>query len=144
MPGSSYDVGVRLLGTRAHSVRELRNKLLRRGHDEPEVAATLERLRGSGYLDDAAYAQGLISRRSTSRGARAIAAELAVKGVDREAARTALAGLEATDQVAAALDVARRMLRTAPAGGPDLQRVGARLLRRGFSMEVARAALRRL
>ncbi len=144
MPGTSYDAGVRLLASRAHSVRELRNKLLRRGHAEPEVVATLERLRGSGYLDDAAYARGLISRRSSSRGARAIAAELAAKGVDREAARAALGGLEATDQLEAAVEVARRMLRTAPGGQPDLQRVGARLLRRGFSVEVARAALRRL
>jgi regulatory protein len=144
MAGSSYDAGVRLLATRAHSVRELRDKLLRRGHAELEVVATLERLRGSGYLDDAAYARGLISRRSSSRGARAIAAELAAKGVDREAARTALGGLEATDQLEAAVEVARRMLRTAPGGQPDLQRIGPRLLRRGFSMEVARAALRRL
>jgi regulatory protein len=125
-------------------VRELRDKLIRRGHAEAEVVVTLERLRGRGYLDDAAYARGLIERRSSSRGARLIAAELAAKGVDREAARTALGGLEAADQLEAAADLARRMLRTAPGGQPDLQRIGARLLRRGFSMEVARAALRRV
>jgi regulatory protein len=129
------------LASRAHSARELRNKLVRRGHPQDEVEEALDRLRSGGYLDDAAYAQALISRRSSSRGTRAMAAELAAKGVDREVAKAALGQLETGDEIAAAVEVAQRMQR----GGPtDLQRIGTRLLRRGFSMEVARAALRQL
>jgi len=132
---------VRLLASRAHSARELRVKLARRGHPAEEVGEALERLRAAGYLDDEAYARALIGRRSSSRGTRAMAAELAAKGVDRQVAQAALGEMEGTAEVAAAVDVARRMQR---AGPTDLQRIGTRLLRRGFSMEVARAALRQL
>jgi len=132
---------VRLLASRAHSARELRLKLARRGHPAEEVAETLDRLREAGYLDDAAYARALIGRRSSSRGTRAMAAELAAKGVDRQVAQAALGEIEGADQVAAAVDLARRLQR---AGPTDLQRIGTRLLRRGFSMDVARAALREL
>ncbi len=73
-----------------------------------------------------------------------MAAELAAKGVGREAARAALDGLDTDDQLESAVEVARRMLRSTAGEQPALQRVGARLLRRGFTMEVARAALRRV
>ena len=132
---------MRLLASRAHSARELRLKLARRGHPAEEVGETLDRLREAGYLDDAAYARALIGRRSSSRGTRAMAAELAAKGVDRQVAQAALGEIEGADQVAAAVDLARRLQR---AGPTDLQRIGTRLLRRGFSMDVARAALRQL
>ncbi|HEX6348668.1 MAG TPA: regulatory protein RecX [Candidatus Dormibacteraeota bacterium] len=112
---------------------------MRRGHPEPEVTAALERLRQGGYLDDAAYARALVGRRSGGRGARAIASELAAKGVDREVVRDALAELSYEDQLQAARALAGRLRR---AGPMDFERLGARLLRRGFSVEVARAALR--
>jgi SOS response regulatory protein OraA/RecX len=73
-----------------------------------------------------------------------MAAEMAAKGVDREAARAALEGLDAEDQLNSAVELARRMVRSMPGEQADLQRVGARLLRRGFPMEVARAALRKV
>ena len=130
---------MRLLAARAHSARELRTKLLRRGHPVDEIGAVLERLRQGGYLDDAAYARALVGRRSSGRGVRAIASELAAKGVDREVARTALAELSADDQLVAAEALAERLRRAGPI---DPERLGARLLRRGFSVEVARAALR--
>jgi len=112
-----YEAAVRLLASRAHSARELRLKLLRRGHPSDEIDAALERLREGGYLDDAAYARALIGRRSGGRGARAIASELAAQAL------------------------AERLCRAGPL---DTERIGARLLRRGFSVEVARAALRGL
>ena len=140
-PAGAYDTAVRLLAARAHTARELRTKLLRRGHSPDEVGVILDRLREGGYLDDAAYARALVGRRSSGRGARAIAAELAARGVDRETARGALAELGIEDQLQAAQALIERLRRAGPL---DHQRVGARLLRRGFSVEVARAALRGL
>jgi len=137
--GGAYATAVRMLATRAHSARELRGKLLRRGHPADEVATALERLREGGYLDDAAYAQGLVARRATGRGLRAIASELAARGVDRQVAQEALAGLDPDSQLEAASALVRRLQRAGPI---DAEHIGARLLRRGFSVEVARAALR--
>lgn len=140
--GSALDSGLRLLGRRAHSRAELRQKLARRGHEAEEVDSALSRLAEMGYLDDSEFARGLVQRRSASRGPLALAAELAAKGIDREGSAAALAGLDRGAQLASARRLAERMYPNGAQVGYRelLDRVGLRLLRRGFPSEVVRAA----
>jgi regulatory protein len=140
----ALDAGLRYLGRRAHSRTELRRKLERKGYGSTEIDATMERLAELGYLDDAAFARGLVRRRSAGRGPRALAAELAAKGIDRPGIAAALATNDATDQLEAATRLAERLYADKPLPGyrETLNRIGAKLVRRGFSMEVARAACR--
>jgi regulatory protein len=142
----ALDAGLRLLGRRAHSRAELRQKLSRRGHETHEITAALVRLDELGYLDDDAYSRSLVRLRSAVRGRRLIAAELAQRGVDRDTARTALAGLDPEEELATARRLAGRM-RAGERGSFDRQalaRISARLLRRGFSREVAVAVCAQL
>jgi regulatory protein len=136
------DSGLRLLARRAHSRAELRQKLTRRGYEAAEVDSALSRLAGMGYLDDSEFARGLVRRRSGSRGSLALAAELAARGIDRERSAAALAGLGPGEQLASARRLAERMYpEGAQVGYRELlDRVGVRLLRRGFPAEVVRAA----
>ena len=136
------DVAERALARRAHSRRELALKLGRHGYDQDAIEATLNRLAEVGYLDDAAYARSVVSRRSSGRGGAAIAAELRSRGVAREEVDTALAGLGGQEERAAAESLARRMV-NAGAERAELQRAAGRLLRRGFSGEIAWWAVRR-
>lgn len=138
------DAGLRLLARRAHSRVELRRKLGRRGYDEGEVDSTVGRLAEMGYLDDAAFARGLVRRRSQTRGSLALAGELAGKGIDREGAATALAGLDEETELAAATRLAERLYAAKPLPGyrDTLNTVGAKLARRGFPSGVVRAACR--
>ena len=142
--GTAYDAGIRLLARRAHSRAELRQKLARRGFERGDVDATIVRLAEMGYLDDAAFARGLVRRRSGSRGALALSAELAAKGIDREGTAAALAGLDEDAQLAAATRLAERLYAARPSPGyPEmLDSVGAKLARRGFPAGVVRAACR--
>ena len=144
MPGTGYEVAVRLLARRAHSRAELRRKLGRRGYDQGEVEDVIARLARQGYVDDAAFAAGHVRRRSATRGPLAIASELAARGVDRAAADAALEGLDRPAQLAAATHLAERMCgRRTPAGYRELlDSVGGKLVRRGFSVAVAREACR--
>ncbi len=139
---SALDVGLRLLAGRAHSRLELRRKLARRGYEEVEVHAAMARLAELGYLDDASFAEGHVRRRSRSLGPLALSAELAQRGVDRRLAAAALEGLDRPAQVAAATRLASRLVaRRRPPGYRELlDSVGAKLLRRGYSMGVAREA----
>jgi regulatory protein len=114
---------------------ELRRKLLQRRCPAGEVEQTLDRLSELGYLDDLAFARGLVTRRSGSRGAALIAQELAAKGIPRALAQEALGELGRDQQVASAGLVASRQ------GGRDPGGAAARLLRRGFSRDVIRDAL---
>ena len=135
LPPDPYQLAVRVIGLRAHSEAELRQKLLRRGCEPDAVEATLTRLRGQGYLDDDAYARGLVARRSAGRGATPIAAELTARGIHREGAERALRELDRDRQ----LDAARRLVERSAGVEPD--RLAARMQRRGFAAEIIRAAL---
>jgi regulatory protein len=130
-----YQLAVGLIGFRAHSEAELRRKLLRRGCEPDGVEATLGRLRRQGYLNDEAYARGLVARRSGARGARLIAAELAAKGIDRDLAGEALGELDRRQQ----LEVARRLAERS--SGLEPRRVAARMQRRGFAAEIIREVI---
>ena len=141
---NSLDAGLRLLGRRAHSRVELRRKLGRKGYTEAETEAALGRLVELGYLDDQSFAEGLVRRRGAIRGPLALSAELASRGVDRAHAETALAGFDAEAQLAAATRLAERLYAIKPQAGyrDMLNAVGSRLMRRGFSASVVRAACR--
>ena len=127
---------------RAHSRAELRRKLARRGYEEDAVDSAVKRLSDQGYLDDSRFAEGHVRRRSATLGPLALSAELAARGVDRCVADAALDGFDRPAQVAAATALARRLVGHRPPAGYRelLGSVGAKLLRRGFSIGVAREA----
>lgn len=136
---------MRLLARRPHSRVELQRKLRRRGFEDDAIAAALTRCAEHGYLDDAGFAAALVRVRSASRGRRAIAAELAQRGVGRELVGAALDGLEPGEELAAAIVLVRRRL-AAHDKPPTLRQLlddaGPKLLRRGFSAGVVREACR--
>jgi regulatory protein len=138
------DAGLRLLGRRAHSRAELRRKLGRRGYSEEEVKAAVARLKELGYLDDRAFAEGHVRRRGAGLGPRALSAELAARGVEKQIADGALAGFDVEAQLASATRLAKRLCAAKPDRGYRelLDSVGSKLLRRGFSSTIARAACR--
>ncbi len=138
----AYEAGIRLIAGRAHSEAELRRKLLRRGHAEGDIDEAVFRLLARGLLGDEAFARSYVRRRSRSLGPLAISAELAARGVDREVTQAAVAALEPDAMMLAAYRLALRL-----AGDTRfvsyrelLHGVGAKLLRRGFPMDVARGA----
>lgn len=140
--GSAFDAGLRMIVGRDHSVAELRRKLVRRGYDGAEIDAAQARLLELGFLGDQRFAQRYVRRRSRAYGPIVISAELAARGVDRETAEAALARVAPHVQAFAAGRLADRL-----AGNTQfatyrelLHSVGTRLLRRGFPMDVARAA----
>jgi len=129
---------------RAHSRVELRRKLARRGYAGAEIDGAVGRMLDLGYLDDAKFAEGHVRRRSAARGPLALSAELAARGVDRRATDAALRGFDRPAQVEAATSLALRLVgHNQPAGYRELlDSVGAKLLRRGFSVGVAQEACR--
>lgn len=97
-----------------------------------------------GYVDDAMFAELLVRSRSARRGPRALAAELADRGVDREIARRAVEAVDRDSQVRAAVRLVHRAVGgNRPASYQELlDTAGAKLLRRGFSHAIAWAACR--
>ena len=95
--GASADYDTReaalhLLSYRPRTVRELRDRLLRKGLDAARIDACLDGLRGAGFLDDAAFAEAHTrdAIRLKPRGSRRIVAELRRKGVAEHTATDAV------------------------------------------------------
>lgn len=63
-----WDYSLRALGQRAHSVHELRQKLLRRAEAAADVAATLVKLQEYGLTDDRKFSDAVASARLENQG----------------------------------------------------------------------------
>jgi regulatory protein len=139
---SALDAGLCLLARRAHSRVELLLKLTRRGYESAAIKVALKRLEELGYLDDQSFARSFVRRRGSIRGPRALSAELAARGVDRAQVDAAVSEFGEAEQLAAATQIAERLYARRPWPGyrEILDQVGSKLVRRGFSVSVARAA----
>ena len=115
-----------------------------RGYVEEEIDFALARLVELGYVDDRSFADGYIRRRSGSLGPLALSAELAARGVDRSVADLALTAVDFEAQLESATRLPERLCaRNRPPGYRELlDSVGPKLLRRGFSLSIAREACR--
>jgi regulatory protein len=122
----------------------MQRKLALRGYTSEEVDAALVRLDELGYLNDLAFAEGLVRVRSASRGPRALSAELAKRGVGRAQADRALAGYDEALQLASAMRIIERTYgkRDITDYREMLGRAGNKLLRLGFSTTIVRGACR--
>jgi regulatory protein len=78
-----YDIAIRALTRRSHSVSEMKKLLLRRADSELLAQVVMARLKEGGKLDDARYAKQFVRQRTEIRrqGAYRIARELRARGV---------------------------------------------------------------
>jgi regulatory protein len=134
-----------LLASRPRTEHEIRIRLTAAGFEDLTVERTVARLIELRLLDDAAFARQWIAERALAKGkaGQALMAELAEKGIGRALAEAALAEA-GIDEVAQATELAARFL--PKVGHKPLDRQAealmGRLLRRGFSHEVAADAVR--
>jgi regulatory protein len=143
-----FAAALRFLAPRPRSRAEVRRRLLRpHPHRAPTDAAAvervLERLAELGVLDDRDFAAFWVESRErfSPRSARALGVELRQRGVDRQ---TVEAAADPEQDEARALAAARQKLRAFT--GLDYrafrEKLGAFLVRRGFSYDVARTTVR--
>jgi regulatory protein len=135
----------RSLNRRDRTIEELGGLLLGK-RVEPAVAdQVVTELIELGYLDDARYAERFAEdrRRLDGWGSERIARRLRELGVDRELIEAAVAAQDPEEEMAAALELLRRRCPAPPATRPERDRALGILVRRGYSPELALAALRR-
>jgi len=141
----AYRTALALLAVRPRTRKEMEKALRRKGYAPEAAAACLERLVRSGLLDDAALAGRIASYRVTSqrKGRLLVRHELLERGVGREDAEAALAGVSEEEEREAALAFARKRLPQVRAKSALERRhkLLAMLLRRGFPKRLAREAV---
>ncbi len=144
-----YDVALRALMRRAHSVHEMKQKLARRTDNELLVRVVMARLKENGQLDDERYAQQFTRNRTQSRkqGKFRIARELQARGVPDRVINSALEESAAqTDPAAMIRQHIERKLKSYRREIDDrkIASIYGSLLRAGFPSDLIRKELKRL
>jgi len=142
-----YQVAVRALMRRAHSVHEMKQKLERRSDNKLLVQVVMARLKENGMIDDARYAKQFARQRTESRkqGKFRISRDLRARGVPNRHIEAALTEAAAeTDEGAMVRQRIERKLRSYR-GEIDEKKMASMyrsLMRAGFSADVVRRELR--
>lgn len=121
--------------------REIRSFLTKKGYLPATVEYVLEKLRGYDFVNDGQYAKAYVSSKSKKKGERLIELELRAKGISEEDVGAALSEIDESSQIEAARSVLEKYLRAKTVDAATLQKGYRHLLSKGFSYEVARAAL---
>jgi regulatory protein len=137
----------KLLGFRARSEREIRDRLTQKGYEPEVVEETITRLTRLGYLNDADFASRWVESRGKTRGSRALSHELRQKGVAPDIAAETLAESRDshTEYATARAAAVRKVGEQPPDQSREAQtRLAAFLQRRGFGWDAIRPVLREL
>jgi regulatory protein len=135
---------LRFLGNRPRSEWEVRQNLQKADYGAATIDRVLDRLRGVGLVDDAAFVRYWLDNRAQfkPKGAVALRQELRLKGVDREVIDAVLAESEHTDDNAALRSAFAKADRYRQLPRQEFtQKLGAYLARRGFDYETVREAV---
>jgi regulatory protein len=144
-----YDYAMRILMRRAHSVYEMKTKLLRKANSELLAQVVLARLKESGKLDDARYAKQFTRQRSEVRkqGKFRIARDLRARGVpDRHINEAVAESAESQDEAAIIRQRIERKLRSFRGELSDKKfaSIYRSLLAAGFPADLIRRELKSL
>lgn len=136
---AAREIALRQLTVRARSRAELARVLARKHVPDDVAEVVLDRLVEVGLIDDAVFARDWLAageRRQKSR--RALLAELAEKGVDRDVIDEAVAELDSDRDYLVARGLAERKVRSLVGLEPQVQyrRLAGALARRGFAASV--------
>jgi regulatory protein len=148
---TAYDYALNLLAARPYSTQMLRRKLVQREYSAHDVTSTIERLVGNGLLNDTRYAEQYARSKILSIGAskRRLQQELYRKGIKRDTATEAIAGVleeENVDTAAMIERVAKKKLAQLGDLEPLVRRrrLFAFLARRGYDLDEIKGVVSRL
>lgn len=135
-----------LLKSREYTTKQLYDKLKSGGYPEEIIKEALDYVGRFHYTDDLRYAVSYISGHETTRSSRRIEQDLLKKGIDRETLEQAWQEWESRGGIQNEQAMIEELIRKRgydpeSADRKEMQRMGAFLMRRGFSGESVRKAL---
>lgn len=146
--GAPLDYALKLLGYRAQTKRELREKLERKKYPPEEIAATLEKLTKIGLVDDEKFAANYVRDKLSisRRGPRRIYFELIGRGVAKEVADLATKVVNLDEELETAISLLQSRARQWATLDPLVKKRRAigLLSRRGFSPTILMQLLKDL
>lgn len=119
--------------------KEIRTYLQKKGYLQDVCDYVVEKMKGYGFLNDAAYAQAYAESVGKRKGSRLIAMELKRKGIADESIEAAVENLDGEEPAKRALE---KYLRGKDVSDRNvIRKAYAHLISKGFDYDTARAAL---
>lgn len=141
---------LKLLGYRAQSEYEIRNKLSQKGYESNTIEGTILYLKRNGLIDDYAFAKSLVNDELNIKlsGYRLIKQKLLQKGISKEICQRILEEtIDEEDALSACIMLAEKKLNTICRNddkADKIRKVGAFLQRKGYSYDMVQQAINRL
>jgi regulatory protein len=142
----AFQGALHFLSFRPRSEAEVRRRLNEQGFGEEEIQSAVERLKAGGLLGDNEFAKTWVDNRSTfrPRSRKLLKLELRQKGVAEEAIDSALAETANEEDLAYQAGMRRARRWESLDWGEFRERLGAYLMRRGFSYGTTNPVTRRI
>ena len=138
-----YEAALTCLDYSARSESEIRKKLAEKGFLPPVLDAVVSRLTEARLLNDLELAKRMTEFSGKSRGIYAVKQKLRARGIREEDAEEALSQISEDDQLSAAKDTARKLMRKYASleNRERRAKLSQALARRGFGWNVISEAL---
>lgn len=127
------------LGSRARTVKQVEDYLIKKEHDEHTIAQVMEKLLEYKLLDDEAYARRYIETRAASSGKYLLRQKMRRQGLDESTIEDAVSSIPFESQVESAYALLEKKL-AHDEREDALRRAVQSVMRRGFPYDAVRAA----
>ena len=135
----AMDQALYYLGSRARTVKQVEEYLIKKEHDERTIAQVMEKLLEYKVLDDEAYARRYIETRKSTSGKYLLRQKMRQQGLDEETIEETVNEIPFEEQVAAAKALLEKKL-AHDEREDALRRAVQCVMRRGFAYDAVRAA----
>lgn len=136
-----FDTALYYLTFRDHSRKELFDKLTKKGYEEAEITAAIDKLISYGYIDDERFARSYINNQKKNKGRQRIIMELSGKGVDSSTTRELFDQLSPDESETIFKLLERRFYTLDVTDEVQMRRMYSYFIRRGFRYEDIRRAV---
>lgn len=132
-----------LLGRQGYTIKQLRDRLTRKGAAPEDIDTIITRLQELKYVDDAQYAESYVHSRKTRKGPIALKQELYQKGVPEAVIEHTIESLDENEQHQAAKALLEKQRWRLERAEPQKRwgKAYAFLARRGFPSDIVKAVL---
>lgn len=137
----AFDKALNFLSATKKTEKQLSVYLSGKGYLPAVIEYVLEKLRGYDFVNDQDYANDYVGFAAKRKGGKLIAMELKAKGVAQEKIDAALQNLDESTQEDAAKRILDKYLKHKESDKETLYKAFRYLLGKGFSVDVAKAAI---
>ena len=138
---TAFDKALTHLSATRKTEKQMRKFLADKGYLPTVAEYVIEKLRSYNFVNDGEYAEAYVEHAVKRKGGRMIRAELRGKGVTDEKIDAALSTVDEETEIETAKGILQKYMRGKRADKEGLQKGYRYLLGKGFSYDVAKAAL---